>query len=135
MADLNSIAESLAQDETGTAVQIDDKQGNPYLAADGSLATITVLGSDAKAVVASRDRIQKRMLRTRATKLEPDDIRRNRIDQAAAAVVGWHGWEANGQPLPCTAENVKALLAFNHILEQVEAEVASARGFTMSSAT
>lgn len=126
--DTTKIAEEVAHDEIGYPLPIDQKDGDPYLASDDSPATITITGSDAKKYVHTKGVIQKRYLR--AAKLDPADILQNRIDQAAAAVLDWHGWEANGQPIECTPANVKALLSANHILEQVEAGiVAHARFF------
>jgi hypothetical protein len=70
------------------------------------------------------------MLRSRSVKLEPEDLRRNRIELAAAAVVDWHGWETNGLTFLCTPENVRLLFRqAEHILEQVEAAINSHSDF------
>jgi hypothetical protein len=120
VADINRIKDEIAQDEVAQAVPINQKNGEPYLAPDGSPCTVSVLGSDAKRVQAARDTIQRRMLRARRVKLDPADLRANRIDLAAAAVTGWYGWTAGDVEFPCTPENIRALLSSEHVLEQVE---------------
>lgn len=129
MADVTTIQQEIAQDEKGAVIPIYQKNGAPYLGADGEQSTITVLGSDAKTVRQAKDAIQRRLLHQRRAKLEPADILRNRVDQAAAAVIGWSGWESGSEPFLCTPENVKAMLAAEHILEQVEAGVAGHADF------
>jgi hypothetical protein len=82
-----------------------------------------VVGSESKQVRRAKDAQGKRLFRERRTKLEPADFQANRVEIAAAAIVDWHGWEAGGQPLPCTPENARGLLAAEHILTQVEEAV------------
>lgn len=117
--DIQQVAAAVAQDEEGVVVPINGRDDEPYLAADGSPATITVLGSESKKLRQVRDGQFKRLLKHRG-KLEAKDIRENRIELAAAAVVSWSGWTANGAPFECTPGNVKALLEHEHILTQVE---------------
>ncbi|MBA3891943.1 MAG: hypothetical protein H0X64_15595, partial [Gemmatimonadaceae bacterium] len=129
MADINAIADELAQDEQGAPILILQKDGDPYLAPDGSEVTITVLGTDSKAFRHAKEVTQRKLLRTRRTKLEPADLLDNRITHAAAAIVGWHGWVSGDQPFPFTPDNAKALLRAEHILEQVEAGIAGHADF------
>lgn len=131
--DINALKQEAAQDEEGAVIEIMDKNGEPYTASDGSAVTITVRGLHAKAVRAAMDANQRRLLKAGRRKLEPSDIQRNRIEQAAAAVVEWRGWEANGEPFPCTPENVRALLGTPWILDQVEAGIESHAGFFVKS--
>jgi hypothetical protein len=120
MADITEIDEQVAQDEESVAIPIYQKNGDPYLARDGSPSTISVTGTDAKRYVAMVTTIQRRMLRRRQTKMEPADLLKNRIDLASAGVTGWHGWESGDQDFPPTPENITALLGKAHILVQVE---------------
>lgn len=131
--DLSKINEEIARDEQGLVVVIYGKDEEPYLAADGSEATITVLGADSKQVRAVRDRQTRRYLKNSGQKRTPEDLRRNRIEAAAAAVTAWHGWESDGQPMPCAPDNVRLLLRADHILVQVEEAIARPRNFTESS--
>lgn len=135
MADISTIEAQVAKDEEIADIPIYQKNGDPYLAADGSPATIGVTGTDAKRYVAMQATIQRRMLNQRRAKLEPADIQRNRIDQASSGVGRWHGWENGDQPLDATPENVKGLLRVSHILDQVEAGIAAHSDFFRASGT
>lgn len=121
--DIAELQREVAQDEEGATVPIHDKRGEPYLAADGSPLTITVCGPDAKRVLAAVDAQTRRILKQRRAEPTPEEIRQRRIETAAAAVIDWHGWEADGRPLPCTPENARAVLSAPHVLAQVEAAV------------
>ena len=131
--DITKIAEEVARDEEGSTFTPHDKHGDPYLGADGMPATITVVGSDSKRVRAVKDAQTRRMLRRQRTRLEPADLRNNRIEVATAAVIAWSGWESGGSPLPCTPDHVAELLAVDHILVQVEEEIDRPRNFSTSS--
>lgn len=132
--DINKIQVEVAKDENGVVVPINQKNGEPYVGADGKPATVTVVGSESKRYRAARDAISRKMLRGRRSRLEPEDLMRNRVDMAAAGVIDWSGWESNGKPAPCTPENVKALLlAADHILEQVESGISEHADFFANS--
>lgn len=134
--DVSKLDAIIAEDEEGTAIPINQKNGDPYLGADGKPSTITVLGSESKKYRQAKDAIQRRNLRSRATRPEPSDLLKNRIELASAVVVSWSGWEDKGQPYPCTPENVKNLFRADHILEQVESGIfAHADFFVKSSAS
>lgn len=132
---IDTISQEIEQDEEGVTITIFKKNEDPYLAADGSEATMTVLGTDAKQVRAVRDRQTRRYLKNQKKKRTPEDLRRNRIELATAAVKAWHGWEdADGAPLPCTPQNVARLLKYDHVLAQIEeASEAGASFFESSS--
>lgn len=133
MADLTQVEASVAQDEQGVVIPIMDKNGDPYLGADGKPSTMTVLGSDAKKVRLASEAIQRRAIRMRG-RVTPADLKANAIDAATAAVTAWSGWEDKSQPLACTPENVRTVLAFDHIRFQVEEGIdGHARFFPSSS--
>ncbi len=127
--DINTLKFKVAQDDTPVTIPIYQKDGDPYLAADGTPATIDVVGSESKRYKAARTQITKTMLRSRRARVEPEDLQRNRITMAAAAVTGWHGWENGSDALPCSEENIKSLLEVEHILDQVEAGIAAHADF------
>ena len=131
--DFAKIADEIAQDEQIATVPIENKNGDPYLASDGSQSTISVVGSESTRVQHAKDVQTRRLLRSTRRKLEPKDLRENRIEIAAAAVVEWHGWEMNGEAWPCTPENAKKLLGAEHILVQVEEAVSRHSTFFTSS--
>lgn len=134
--DVSQLDAVIAQDEEGSVIPINQKNGEPYMGADGSPSTITVVGSESKRYRQAKDAIQRRNLRSRASKVEPADLLRNRIELAAAAVIAWNGWEEEGKPYPCTPENVKRLFRADHIFEQVEMGIfAHADFFGKSSAS
>lgn len=133
--DISKIESEVEQDETGVAVTIYQKNGEAYKAPDGSDCTITVLGEDAKQVRRASEVNQRRMLRSRTAKVEPADVRRNRVDYATAAVSTWSGWEIGGKTAECSPENVKALLKSDHILRQVEQAVSSHADFFVSNSS
>jgi hypothetical protein len=122
---ISALKEAVAQDEEGAVLPVEGKDGEPYTAADGTPCTITVVGSESKRMRAAVDRQTRRVLRNQRTKMDPDALRTNRIELAAAAVVAWHGFEDEaGTDVPCTPENVTEVLgAADHVLEQVEAGV------------
>lgn len=128
MADVLKIQDEIAQDEKGAVIPIAQKNGEPYLGADGAQSTITVLGFDSKKVKTAKDAVQRRAIRSRK---KPDlgDFARNRVDLAAAAVVEWSGWESGTEAFPCTPDNIRSMLGADHILEQVEAGVAGHADF------
>jgi hypothetical protein len=130
MANIDTIQEEQAQDEVPTAIEIDQKNGDPYLAPESTPekpvpCTISVLGSDAKRVKLAKDKADRILLRAGRKKLKPSDLRKNRIAIAAAAVTGWTGWTygPDNAPFPCTPENIRAMLSKEHILDQVESGV------------
>lgn len=129
MADLNDIKQAAAQDEEIVDLEMHDRDGNPYLAPDGTPATFGIRGRESKAVKQARDAVQRRLLRDRRTTLTPEDVRKNRVQIASAAVVRWHGWTAGGNDLPFTPENLAALLQIDHLLDQVEEGVGGHSSF------
>lgn len=127
--DIGKLDQIIAQDEEVADIPIRQPNGDFYLAPDGSPCTIGVVGSESKQYKAGRDRITRKLTRAGRIRMEPEDIRRNRADQAAAAVVRFHGWEWNGKPAEFNDGNVRKLLAFDHILEQVESGIAAHADF------
>jgi len=123
---IGEIKSLVAKENDGAAIPIYQKNGDPYLGADGEQSTITVVGSESKQYKAARHtqyrRMQKRVKLGRG-EATPEELERDVLDLAAAAVVGFSGWEEGGEPLAFTPENVKLLLGFDHILDQVQAGI------------
>lgn len=114
------------KDNEGAVVTIYQKSGEPYVGLDGNPSTITVVGSESKryrdAKHAQYRRMQKRV-RSGRSEATPEELERDNVDLTAAAVIAFSGWEDDGKPLAFTPENVKLLLSFEHILEQVQAGI------------
>lgn len=136
MADLRQAQEQVEAQENPVEVPIYKPNGEPYEAPDGTQCTISVLGSESKQARRADDINARRILRAQRRKLEPDDIRRNQLEKATALVTGFHGWEEDGQPLEFSKDNVRKLLAYDHILDQVQTGIdAHADFFTTASPT
>jgi hypothetical protein len=131
---LEQIEVEVAKDEEGAVVPIMRKNGEPYKSdIDGSESTITVVGSESKRYRNADDAAQRRRLRSRKSRLDPADFRREREEIAVACIIDWHGWESDGKALPCTPENVRKLLRYDHILAQVEGGIATHADFFANS--
>jgi hypothetical protein len=115
------------QSDEGITRTIFRPDGEPYLAADGTEATMTVVGSESKryrdAKLAQQRRLMKRA-RTGARDLTPEELEENVLKQAAAAVIGWHGWEDDkGECHPCEEKYLVQVLAYDHIFDQVQSMI------------
>jgi len=118
--DIKTLDALVAADEEGATITIYQKGGDPYLAADGTESTMTVLGSESKQYRAAKRQITDRMMKRRRATMSAEDVERNAIFLAASAVVGWHGWESGKDKLECTPDNLRLVLAIEHIRDQVE---------------
>lgn len=137
---LSDLKEIAAASEHPSTVTIYQPNGDPYRGPDGQPCTITHTGKESRAYKEATEARDRRLIRKRKVSSDPKDWRRNRVDIAAAVVTGWSGWteEDETTPLPATRENVRALLAYDHILEQLEASIEEHDGgdfFTTSSAS
>jgi hypothetical protein len=121
MADIGEVAAAVEQDEEVADIPIYQKNGDPYLGADGSPSTVGVIGSESKEYNRALDKIARKGMRRGVPSAE--ETRDRRIDLAAAAVKRWSGWESGGKPFDFSPKNVKHLLGAQHILEQVEAGI------------
>lgn len=119
MANLKDVVKQIQQDDEPRTVTICDRTGKPYRAADGTDATLTLVGSESPGYRKRRDDAY-RALAELKDEPTPGEVQ---IAVAACAVVDWHGWEDGKKALPCTPENVRTLLSLEHILRQVEAAV------------
>jgi hypothetical protein len=134
--DISKLAEQAALEEEGYALPIFEKSGEPVLGSDGEQATITITGNDSKRVQeAERAATRKAINRASRSKVTVEELYEGRIKLAAAAVIAWSGWEMDGQPWPCTPDNVKHLLHAPFILRQVEEGVSSHASFFATSST
>ena len=134
--DMKELEKLVAADEDGVVITIHQKNGDPYLAADGTNATMTVVGSESKRYKAAKRATTDRMLNKRRSKLSAVEVEKNAISQAAAAVIDWHGWEKDGNPLKCTPENVRLVLGLSdYILDQVQEGITGHTDFSGESSS
>lgn len=67
-----------------------------------------------------------------------DEVEEKAMDIMAAAVIDWSGFERDGKPLPCTPENVRAVLTdpdMDFVAEQIDKAAEDDQAFTTASAT
>lgn len=129
---IDGLAKLAEQDDEGAVVTIYQRDGEPYRAEDGTDATVTVVGTESKqyrdAKLAQSRKLFKRA-RSGARDMTPEEAEAGAQRLAAAAVIDWHGWEADGKPLACTPDNVLKILKFPHIFEQVQAGIVGHAAF------
>lgn len=122
----------IAQDEEKAVVTIFQKNGDAYLAPDGSECTVTLLGMESKRVKAALDKNTRALLQAKRQKREPKDVLAARIRVVIAAMTGWHGWvldDAATETAQLNDANVRLLVRADHILDQVEAGIAGHADF------
>jgi len=124
---VNDLDKIMAQDEEDAVIPVYQKNGDPYLALDGTQSTITVVGVESKQYQEAKRAHQKRlfsiMKKTAGQVLDPAIARQEDIKLLAAAVKGWHGWDDGKAETKCTPDNIKSLLRVPHIFDQVKAGV------------
>lgn len=118
--DIKKLAEIVANADEPVTITIYQPNGDPYLALDGSESTIDVVGSESKKYKAAKRQITNRLMNKRRAKVSAEDVEKNAIFLAAAAVTNWHGWDDGKSEIPPTPENVRDLLEVEHIRDQVE---------------
>ena len=133
--DITQLKSAQARDEQRATFTLYQKDGDPYLAADGAPVTFAVLGNESAAYRRARLLVQRRMLQGRQRRLEPEDLQRNRVAMAASVLVDWSGLEKDGAPWPCTQDNVMQLLGIEHVLEQVESAITGHADFFKTSSS
>lgn len=121
MASLKDITASVEAHEKGVPIPIYDANAEPYLALDGTPATITVLGAESRKLRKAQEDYD-RERRKKHPFGSPGDGSDHELEKIVMAVVDWHGWDDGKKDLPCTPENVRAILGApeaEHILRQV----------------
>lgn len=113
---------------TMTVLQVD---GTPYRSKSGAESTLQYLGTDSDKWRENREAVQRRnVAEQNETVDENKDAVRNKAELAAGVIVGWSGWEDDDDnELPCTRENVLALLNADHVLQQVWKKIFSHQSF------
>lgn len=133
---ISTLHTSVAQDEEGAPVPINDPLGEPYYAADGTTpVSFTVVGLQSKAARTERERQTRRFIRAAGEQSDPASIKANRVGMAVACTIGWTGLEDEAdQPIPLSPANVRLVLeADDRVLEQVEAGIRKHASFLASS--
>jgi hypothetical protein len=131
VANITQVKEAVEKQDAPVVRTIFALDGEPYLGLDGKPSTISVVGAESRKLK-EWQRSEREKLRTLGFVPSGESAERSqRIDRAVAAVVDWSGWDKDGQELPCTSENVRALFAAvsdgrwigETILRQVEAAI------------
>jgi hypothetical protein len=117
MAQIRDVVEKqIAKDEEGLVVPIYQRTGKPYVGKDGKQSTLTMLGSESKRYRKALDEYYKSVAES-PTEVSDQDLV---IGKVAVGCIGWSGWEDGDKDLPCTFENVSALLSLGHVLVQAQ---------------
>jgi len=118
-------------------VPIFQKNGDPYLALDGTPSTFTVVGVESKryqqAKRAHAKRVYQMVKRSGGQSLDPSLARVEDIKLLGSAVIEFHGWDDGKKDLPLTPENTTLLLNVPHIFDQVQAGVGAHADFSSAS--
>lgn len=117
--DITKIQDEKAQEDVAIELPIVRRDGEPDLASDGTQTVFNVLGRNSAAVRKVIER-QSRQNARRRSELKPSEVYEQRVERAAAALVGWAGVENAGSPVALTPDAVQAVLSDPHYLEQVE---------------
>lgn len=111
----------------------DDGELPPLLAADGTPATLTLLGADSETArkldhqraAAAQNRIYAGAFgsgKKKSVVVTPEDIAEQtayETEKLVALTVGWHGFEdEEGAPLPFTADGVRELYVQNPLIRE-----------------
>lgn len=91
-------------------VRINDKNGDPYLDAEGKPAVFLVLGEYSDKIRDMDRRQANRILKTGRGRLDAGDLEEQRTEKMAAAVVGWR-IAFGGVELKYSHENAIAMLS------------------------
>lgn len=70
--------------------------------------------------------LQKQQRAKRKLEVSAESIEEQAVDLLVFSIVAWEGFTSNGEPVPCTEENVRALIAdekFIWIRDQVDTHV------------
>lgn len=122
--DLKKVAEIVAQSEQARTFTVNRPDGEPYTSdLDGRVSTISHVGKESKRYRAAKDAVMRRNLKMRKLRLDPLELRENRVILAAATVTGWDGWEFGEQPAELSGDNLRVILEHDHILEQLEESI------------
>ena len=123
---LQSAAPTSAKEDEGTPVELHDADGEPIMQGllNDKPVTITVVGTYSQKYRKATDVARDKQLKRRRAMLTGDELQKQQLDITASCVLSWDGVNADekGTPLPCTKENVIAVLvAAPWIREEVEA--------------
>jgi hypothetical protein len=121
MASINDVRASVSQHNTAVKVQIRDGREQWYHGLDGEPSTISVVGKESEAIAAWEDAAKQRV----RDGVDIDEVY-DEVSVLVASVTDWSGWDDGENPIPCTPDNVRALLTHpeaRHILRQVQRAV------------
>ena len=123
------------QADEGAVVVIYDPDGEPYLASDGTEATMTIVGAESKRYRSKkldqqRALIKKMRAGAGASSMTPEGNEQQVHRLAASAIIAWHGWEDDqGAAQECTVDNICKVIKYVHIMEQVAVVIQGHAGF------
>lgn len=134
---LSELKAQVATNEEGLTFPALGPDNEPFIAADGTETTWTVVGNQSNARKKAEDAESRRMLMAGRAQVQPADLRARRLNLAVACVTGFHGWEDdNGQAIPFNAHNVREILSADESqLRQVEEKIEQHSAFLSKRST
>jgi hypothetical protein len=119
--------------EEGADLALKDPAGKALLNGDGSTVTIKLAGVTSPRWTRAMDALQNKLIAAKE-KQSAEDIRGNRCSLLAAATLGWHGIEVDGNPLEFSEANAKKLyVRFRWVADQVDEFIAAKEHFLPAS--
>ena len=136
--DISTAAEAAKIEDEGQVVHVRDRDGEMLYYANGTQerrpVTITVAGTYSSVYRGALNRQRDRLVKLRRAKLTGDMVEEQQLELMAACVLAWDGFFIGAEPVKCTRENVKQVLAtVPWIREQVDEAMGDHEGFTRRS--
>lgn len=128
---ISQVSAGVTQANKPASMKVIQPDGHFYKSSKGEPCTLLFVGTDSDRFRETREEVQRRNLAEQKEEIDvTKDTIRNREDLSVGAIVGWSGWEDDDDnELPCTPENVRALLKADHILQQVWKNIFAHRSF------
>lgn len=128
--DISKLKQERQRHNEPVAVEVKDELGEVYLADNKQPVTFFVVGSWSERVRTKGHEQTDRRWQQKAATMTSVESEAELIERAVAAVVDWRGPTANGEPWPCTPENVAAWFdAAPWTVSQVIAAAEKHKGF------
>lgn len=122
---------SIAQENEGTVVHLQNVRGEPIMDGDKPV-TVRIAGSYSAPYRKTQAAQTQRLLNKRRQKFTEEEFAANRAELVAACVLEWSGIDGeDGKPLPCTPINaLKLVTDLPHVRDQLEEAQADHASFS-----
>lgn len=123
--DLKQLSNEVQNDDTAIELEINDREGEPYLA-NGKPVVLLVVGEYSKAYREAERSITNKVLKAAraGADVTADDVERRSLERLAGGVAGWRNVIVDGKEAAFSREGVIALLkAAPWVAKQVEGAI------------